>query len=54
MSKPDSTKPVVRVKPHSDQPSKAEFDEHVSVDATPEEIRDALMRSIRIIEDIDA
>ena len=32
-------KPTVRVRPYSYQPSKAELDEDVSVDATPEEVR---------------
>lgn len=36
----------VRVKPYSYQPSKAELEEDVSVDATPEEDRAALMRPV--------
>ena len=36
----------VRVKPFSYQPSKAELEEDVSVDATPEEVRAALMRPV--------
>ena len=36
----------VRVKPYSYQPSKAEFEEDVSVNATPEEVRAALMRPV--------
>ena len=39
-------KPKVRVKPYSYQPSKAEIEEDVSVDATPEEVRAALMRPV--------
>ena len=35
-------KPKVRVKPHSYQPSKAELEADVSVDATPEEIAKAM------------
>ena len=43
-------KSVVRVKPHSYQPSKAELEEDVSVNATPEQVRDALMRSVIVKE----
>ena len=39
-------KDAVRVKPHSYQPSKAELEEDVSVNATPEEVRAALMRPV--------
>ena len=35
-----------RVKPFSYQPSKAELEEDMSVDATPEEVRAALMRPV--------
>ena len=40
----------VRVKPYSYQPSKAELEADVSVEASPEEIRDALMRSVTVEE----
>ena len=36
----------IRVKPFSYQPSKAELEEDVSVNATPEEVRAALMRPV--------
>ena len=36
----------VRLKPFSYQPSKAELEEDMSVDATPEEVRAALMRPV--------
>ena len=40
------SKDAVRVKPYSYQPSKAELEEDVSVNATPEEVRAALMRPV--------
>ena len=43
-------KPVVEVRPYSYQPSKAELEADISVDASPEEIRDALMRSVNVVE----
>ena len=53
-----SDKPIKRlvrkVVSHSYQPSKAELEEDVSVDATPEEARAALMRPVKIVEDADA
>lgn len=42
--------PVVEVRPYSYQPSKAELEADISVDASPEEIRDALMRSVNVVE----
>ena len=47
-------KPVVRVRPFQYRPSKAELEADVTVDASPEEIRDALMRSIMVEEADDA
>ena len=44
----------VTVKPSSYQPSKAELDEDVSVRATPEGLRDAIMRSVVVRESDDA
>ena len=41
---------VVNVRPYSYQPSRAELNEDISVDASPEEIRDALMRSVTVVE----
>ena len=43
-------KPVVEVRPYSYQPSKAELEADISVDASPEEIRDALMRPVTVVE----
>ena len=49
-------KDAVRVKPCSYQPSKAELEEDVSVNATPEEVARAMSprRPVKIGEDRDA
>ena len=47
-------KPIVTIRPPSYQPSKAEIEEDVSVDATPEAVRAALMRSVVVKESDDA
>ena len=45
------TQPVeVVVKPHTYQPSKAELEADITVDATPEEMRSVLTRSVVIKE----
>ena len=44
----------VTVKPSSYQPSKAELEVDVSVKATPEGLRDAVMRSVTVRESDDA
>ena len=36
----------VKVKPHTYQPSKAELEADIHVDATPEELRTALVRPV--------
>ena len=43
----------VKVKPSSYQPSKAELEADVSVKATPEGLRDAVMRSVTVRESDD-
>ncbi len=53
MPKP-TEKPVVRVRPFRYQLNKAELEEDVAVDATPEEVRAALTRSVIIVEADDA
>ena len=53
MAKPKE-KPVVRVRPFHYQPSKAELEADITVDASPEAVRDALMRSVMVEEDDDA
>ena len=50
----DPEKPVVRLRPSRHYPTKEELEEDVSVDATPEEVRDALMRSVIVKETEDA
>ena len=48
-------KPMVRVRPYSYQPSKAELDEDVAVNASPEEVRAALLvRPVTVEESDDA
>ena len=53
----DETKPTVRVKPHSYQPSKAELEESIVIRKpdgsvpTPEEIARAALRPMNIVED---
>ncbi len=49
MKQPEE-KPVVTVRPYNYQPSKTELEEDISVDASPEHIRDALMRPVRVKE----
>ena len=45
---------VIRVKPRSYQPTKAELEEAVTIDATPEELALAILRPVRMIEDPDS
>ena len=47
-------RPTIRVKPHSYQPSKAERDEPINLNATPDQIALAAVTPVRIIEDPDA
>ena len=44
------TKPVVRLKPSSYQPSKAEMEEDIRIDATPEAVMRAVVRDVATIE----
>ena len=46
--KHNGSKPTVRLKPSSYQPSKAELEEDVSIDATPEDLRRAVMRPVQV------
>lgn len=48
------SKPEVRVKPHSYQPSKAELNEPVKIAATPDALARAVLRPVKIVEDLDA
>ena len=54
MTAPPKQKPIVRVRPHTYQPSKAELDEEVRLDATPEELVRAVLQPVQIVEDHDA
>lgn len=44
-------RPIIRLKPNTYQPSKAELDEPVQFDATPEEALRALVTPVTIIRD---
>ena len=46
-------KPVVKVKHHSYQPSKAELEEDMSIDATPQELARRLMQQVTVQETLD-
>ena len=46
-----AAKPMVRVRPFSYQPNKRELENDVSVDASPEDVRAALMRSVKVVDD---
>ena len=46
--------PRLRVRTHGYQPAKAEMEEDVCIDATPEAAPAALMRTVRIEETDDA
>ena len=52
--KPLTAPREVRVKPHSYQPSKAEKDGPVKIEATPEQLARAVLRPVRIVEDPNA
>ena len=43
--------PIVRVKKHAYQPSKAELDADVGVDVTPDDIAKAIVTPVRVIEE---
>ena len=53
-------KPVVRVKPHTYQPSKAELEEPIDIrkpdgtHPTVDEVLDAVLAQVEIVEDVDA
>ena len=46
-----SERETVRVKPYSYQPSKAELEQPVKIDATPEELAAAVGRKVRVVKD---
>ena len=47
-------RPVVRVKPSTYQPTRAELREEVRIDATPEELARTVLRPVRVVRDPDA
>ena len=47
-------RPVVRVRPNSYQPSKAELEEKFTIDASPEELIRAAFRQVEVVEDPEA
>ena len=52
--KVESEKHVIRISPSSYCPSKEDLEEDVNVDATLEQVRHALMRSVIVKEKADA
>ncbi len=48
MRLPKTPKPVVRLRPASYQPKKAELEEDMSIDATPEELARAAFRLVTV------
>ncbi len=46
--------PIVHVKPRNYQPSKAEMDEEVKIDATPDDLATAVLQPVNVVEDPDA
>lgn len=51
---PVDRRPVLKVKPRRYQPTKAELEEDMSIDATPDELAAAVLRPVKIVEDADA
>ena len=51
MTAPPKPKPIVRVRPHSYQPSRAELEEDVRVDSTPDDLALAVLQPVRIVKD---
>ena len=47
-------RPVVRVKPSTYQPTRAELREDVSIDVTPEELARAVLRPVKVVRDPEA
>ena len=50
--KPQPEKPVLKVKPHSYQPSKVELEADMSIDATPEEVLRKLGQQVVVQADL--
>ncbi len=47
--KPDS-RPTVEIPPQDHQPSKAELEEEIKIDATPEEVARQLVQPVVVVE----
>ena len=47
-------RPTVTIKPRGYQPTKAEMEEPIRIDATPDELALAVLRPVRVVEDPDA
>ena len=47
-------RPVVRVKPSTYQPTRAELREEVRIDASPDELVRAVLRPVRVVRDPEA
>ena len=47
MTKP---KPEVRIKPREYQPNKAELEEDVRIDATPDELTRAVLTRVKVVQ----
>ena len=54
MKKEPVSAPVVRIKPNHYQPSKAELEAPICIDATPQQLAKAAVTPVRIIKDHDA
>ena len=50
-SVPESPEQEVRLRPRSYRPSRAELEEDMRIDATPEELASAILTPVRVIED---
>jgi hypothetical protein len=48
-----SKRSTVRLKPSKYQPSKADLEEDIRIDATPEELARAVLRPVRIVTEDD-
>ena len=48
------TRPEVRLKPSRYQPSKAQLDEDVRIETTPEDLIRAAFQPVRVVEDQNA
>ena len=50
---PHPPRSTVRVKPSSYQPTKAELEEEIRIDATPEELARAIVTPVNVVHDDD-